>query len=80
MSANPHTLSALASLVGTDRILFGSDYPFMPEETTRETVDGIAAFFPEAAARHAVERGNALRLLPRLRSPVEEGDQVAGAR
>ena len=65
MSANPHTLAALTSLIGTDHILFGSDYPFMPASTTAETVDGVNAFFgPEDS--QLVERGNAMRLLPGL--------------
>ncbi len=65
MSANPHTLAALTSLVDADHILFGSDYPFMPASTTTETIDGITAFFTDAD-RQLVERGNAIRLLPWL--------------
>ena len=65
MSANPHTLAALTSLVDADHILFGSDYPFMPASTTTETIDGITAFFT-AEDRQLIERGNALRLLPGL--------------
>ncbi len=65
MSANPHTLAALTSLIGTDHILFGSDYPFMPASTTAETVDGVNAFFGPGD-RQLVERDNAMRLLPQL--------------
>lgn len=65
MSANPHTLAALTSLIDADHILFGSDYPFMPASTTTETIDGITAFFTDAD-RQLVERGNAIRLLPWL--------------
>lgn len=66
MSANPHTLAALASLIDTGHILFGSDYPFMPASTTAETIAGLEAFFT-AGDRQLIERDNALRLLPGLR-------------
>ena len=70
MSANRPTLSALTALVDTDHILFGTDYPFMPESTTSETVAGVQEFF-DTAALADVERNNAATLLPRLaRLPV----------
>lgn len=65
MSANPYTLSGLTALVDADQILFGSDYPYMPELTTRETVEGVVNFF-EADAREKIERSNYFKLLPRL--------------
>jgi predicted TIM-barrel fold metal-dependent hydrolase len=65
MSANPHALAALTSLIPTEHILFGSDYPFMPESTTRETVAGLDAHFEPDRLR-LVERENALRFFPRL--------------
>lgn len=65
LSANPHGLRSLCELVGPDRILFGSDYPFAPEPITGVTVEGVRTFdgFDEPA-REQVERSNALRLLP----------------
>ena len=65
MSANRPALAALTELIGTDHILFGSDYPFMPESTTAETVAGVRAFF-DADTVLDVERNNAAALLPRL--------------
>jgi predicted TIM-barrel fold metal-dependent hydrolase len=65
MSANPHTLAALTSLVDASHILFGSDYPFMPESTTAETIDGLQRHFTVADLAR-VERDNALTLLPRV--------------
>jgi len=67
MSANPHTLAALVSLIDTGNILFGTDFPFMPESTARETVTGVGEFFA-GQDRSDVERNNALRLFPRLRT------------
>jgi hypothetical protein len=65
MSANPSTLIALASFVSTDRILFGADYPFMPESETAETIAGLGEFFgPPALAN--IEQNNAAALVPRL--------------
>ena len=76
MSANPHTLAALSSLISPSHILFGSDYPFMPESTTGETIDGLRAHF-DPSDLAAVERGNALRLLPRVRRVLGERDHAA---
>lgn len=73
LSANPHALRSLQELVGIDRILFGSDYPFAPELATLLQVEGLAAydgFTPEEQA--SVARNSALTLFPtiapRLRS------------
>jgi predicted TIM-barrel fold metal-dependent hydrolase len=77
MSANPHTLAALTSLIDVDHILFGSDYPFMPTSTTAETIDGINTFFA-ASDRKLVERGNAMRLLPGLARTLDPAQANAG--
>lgn len=61
LSANPHALSSLTELVGTDHILFGSDYPFAPEPVTQMTVDGIARHPFTATARAQVEPGERAR-------------------
>lgn len=68
LSANPYTFSALLQLVTHDQILFGSDYPFAPEATMAATVDGLQKLGLDRAALHAIERGNALRLMPELQS------------
>lgn len=66
----PRALPALLALVGTDRIVYGSDYPF--------TSAPLAAQFARAlqespvlddAAQRAAFGQNALRLLPRFGSP-----------
>jgi predicted TIM-barrel fold metal-dependent hydrolase len=67
LSANPHAFRSLRELVGVDRILFGSDFPFAPEPLTAATVQGVGGYPGlDAAGRRAVERENALRLFPRL--------------
>ena len=68
LSANPHALRSLCELVPATQILFGTDFPFAPEPVTQFSVEGIAGYDGfDAAARAAVERDNALALLPRLR-------------
>ena len=59
----PVALASLTRLVDSTQILFGSDYPY---RTGADTVNGVRDYgFPEAELR-AIERGNALRLMPRL--------------
>jgi predicted TIM-barrel fold metal-dependent hydrolase len=61
--SNEVTIEALAKLVPVSQIVFGTDYPY---RTGAEHVAGLAARFgPEDLA--AIERGNALRILPRWR-------------
>ena len=67
MSANEFALPALTVLASPDHILFGSDYPFMPAQTTAETVAGLADHAGWTAEdRTKIGRENALRLFPRL--------------
>lgn len=61
----PWPMAALTELVTSSQILFGSDYPFQAVETT---VSGLADFPLTAADRHAIQRGNAEMLFPRLRA------------
>jgi predicted TIM-barrel fold metal-dependent hydrolase len=61
--ANPMSLAALTKLVPTSQILFGTDFPMVRIGTT---VNGFRnAGFPPNEVR-AIDRENALRLLPRL--------------
>ncbi len=62
-STNPENLGAVLRLVGSDRIVFGSDYPFLPIEATLPGLEKFG-FSPDDLVR--VERTNALRLFPRL--------------
>ena len=65
LSANPLAFSALLKLVASEQVLFGSDYPFAPETTMAATVKGLANLGLAPEVLHAIERGNALRLLKR---------------
>jgi predicted TIM-barrel fold metal-dependent hydrolase len=69
LSASPHALRSLQELVPPSQILFGSDFPFAPEPIAAASVKGLAGYagFDEAD-RRAIERDNALTLLPRVRA------------
>jgi len=62
--ANAVTIGALAKLVPMSQIVFGTDYPY---RTAIEHVKGLAANF-NAAELAAIDRENALRILPRLKA------------
>ena len=58
-------LDGLLALVPISNVLFGTDYPLRP---AAEAVEGIAAYKFTDAQRSAINRGNAERLVPRLRA------------
>jgi len=60
--ANAVTIHALAELVPTSQIVFGTDYPY---RTAAEHVAGLAKAFDGATLR-AIERDNIRRILPTL--------------
>jgi 6-methylsalicylate decarboxylase len=60
----PGQLAALMKLASVSHVLFGTDFPFRPGA---EAVTGIAEFKFDPADLRAIERDNALALLPRLR-------------
>jgi predicted TIM-barrel fold metal-dependent hydrolase len=56
-------MQALRQLIPTSQIMYGSDYPYRPGA---ETKDGLAERQFTQAERIAINRGNALRLMPQL--------------
>ncbi len=66
LSANQRAMDTLLSLVPVQQVVFGSDYPYAPEEAMAGTVKGLAALGLADDELTAIERGNALRLLPGL--------------
>jgi predicted TIM-barrel fold metal-dependent hydrolase len=62
---HPGALDALLRLAPISNVLFGSDYPLRP---AAEAVDGVTAYSLTDAQRRAIDRDNAERLVPRLRS------------
>lgn len=74
LSANGFIFPALLKLVGHEHVLFGSDYPFAPEDTMAASVAGLGALPLAPAERAAIERGNALSLFgTAAEAPLETG-------
>jgi predicted TIM-barrel fold metal-dependent hydrolase len=68
LSGDKTPLDALRAVADPSRILFGTDYPYIPDDVAdRETrgFDAYAGFAP--GEREMVERGNAVALFKRLR-------------
>jgi predicted TIM-barrel fold metal-dependent hydrolase len=61
---NDVTMSALAKMVPASQILFGTDFPYRRAD---EYVKYLPTFFKDGDVA-AIERDNALRLLPRLKA------------
>lgn len=67
MAGNRFALPSLRALVPTDRILVGTDFPFMPEGSGEENARSFLAHGElEAEALAEVTSGTAGRLFPRL--------------
>jgi predicted TIM-barrel fold metal-dependent hydrolase len=64
-SVNPSSMSALTNLVPQSQMLFGSDYPYIPVGATAGALDQFGLAAP---ALQAINRDNATRLFPRLKS------------
>ena len=64
-SAHRPAFAALTSLVSPSQILFGTDYPFIPMQTT---AGGLANIGLPTGDLEAIRRGNALALFPRVRA------------
>src|SRR5712691_91164 len=61
----PGQIAALLKMVSISQVMYGTDYPFRPGS---EVNQGIAAYGFSAADIRAIERENALGLLPRLKA------------
>lgn len=60
---HPGALAALLSIVPPSQVLLGTDYPF---RKPAEEIGGVGAYKFSASELRAIERENALRLLPRI--------------
>jgi len=68
-----YALRSLQELAGSDRILWGSDLPFVYGERLKAEVDHWEEYNGfDAVARAAVERQNALGLFPRLAAQADD--------
>jgi predicted TIM-barrel fold metal-dependent hydrolase len=64
-SAHPMALASLLKLVPASQVLFGTDFPF---RASLDHVKGLADYGFGASDLRAIERDNAVRLLPRLKA------------
>ena len=68
LSANEFAFAALLKLVVPEHVLFGSDYPFAPEPTMTASVKAIQEMGLAADVQRGIERDNALRLFPEMKT------------
>ncbi len=65
LAANRPALAALFSYVSASQVLLGTDYPF---GRTADVIGGLEEFGLDAGDLEGIYRGNAERLIPRLRA------------
>ena len=67
LSANPYTLPSLHALAHPGRVLFGTDFPFMPSRYAAESWERLRRFHGDAGPQfERIAGGNAGLLFPRL--------------
>lgn len=62
LSVNRYAFASLMEFADPQNILFGSDYPFAPEDTTTESIRALGSLGLSGEMHHAIARGNAERL------------------
>jgi predicted TIM-barrel fold metal-dependent hydrolase len=62
-ASHPMALASLTKLIPISQVLFGTDFPY---RTAADHVAGLAGYGFSASDLQAIERDNAIRLLPRL--------------
>ncbi len=74
LSASPTSLPSLTTFAKPDHIVFGSDWPYAPESTVAyftQNLDHEAGL--DADQHEAINRSNALQLMPRLKHGSRPG-------
>lgn len=92
LSSSPSALPALLAFARPERILFGSDWPFVPASGVQYFANGLDTYSMPPATKNAIQSGNAALLFPRLgatptlvpkpsaRDRIAHGAQRAAAR
>ncbi|MDB5812060.1 MAG: TIM-barrel fold metal-dependent hydrolase [Betaproteobacteria bacterium] len=62
---HPGALAALLKLVSVSQVMFGTDFPYRPGA---EAIGGLTAYGFTPADLAAIDRGNAVRLMPRWKA------------
>lgn len=66
LSSSPYALPALLAFADPTHITYGSDWPYAPKARGLHFAQMLDEFPLTSAQREAIDRGNALRLFPRL--------------
>ncbi len=67
LAAGPQTFGSLLAVADPQRILFGSDWPYCPDDMTDDMITALNKMnMLETKQREAIERANALSLFPRF--------------
>lgn len=66
LSSSPYALPSLLAFADPTHITFGSDWPYAPKERSLHFARLLDQYPLDDAQRRAIDRGNALRLSPRL--------------
>ena len=71
ISTSPHAVASVLQLADPERILFGSDFPALPEEDVQGLIQGLTGNpLLQPSDLEMIGRRNALQLFPRLRHPA----------
>ena len=70
VSATPYTLSSLLNLVEPTQVLFGSDYPFLPERVVKLMNECLQNYDFDTEDRMKIMQENALALFPRFKDII----------
>ncbi len=65
-AAGPAVFGALDQTTPPERVLFGTDWPYVPEKIVEVSTRDVDRSLTDPAQRAEVNRGNALELFPRL--------------
>jgi predicted TIM-barrel fold metal-dependent hydrolase len=67
VSATPYTLSSLLSLVEPSHVLYGSDYPFLPERVVKLMNESLQDYDFGRENLMKIAQQNAINLFPRFK-------------
>jgi len=70
VSATSYTLSSLLSLVEPTQVLYGSDYPFLPERVVKLMNEGLQNYDFERELLMKIVQENAFTLFPRFKEII----------
>lgn len=70
LSTNRFAFAALRQLTEPANLLFGSDFPHAGEPTLKASISGLCDVCIDTVEIEQIERGNALKLFPRLAQPL----------